>query len=244
MSRAVIPDFAFDKNKFSELLIKAQGRLSLKDFASECGVSVAYMCKYMNCKFEKAPTPNTIKKIAAYTEKHDSSLEDLLSAAGYSVAKYDSPDSAQNRAIKFAKFGYATIAAALAKKAFKWSAIQSEDDSFLEFAINVNDDNINKWTFDLEYKIDDIQYSDHSKDYLLMYYGMLVTQSCTPKDKISFVTYSEAQYNEIKSVDPHKLPLYVSVILINIDDMTIVKEEYLKSYIPVPEILKKEYVLT
>ena len=69
MSRAVQPDFKFDKVKFTELLIKAQGRLTLTDYANECGVSLAYMCKYLKGKFDKAPTPSTIKKIARFTKK-------------------------------------------------------------------------------------------------------------------------------------------------------------------------------
>ena len=241
MSRAVIPDFSFDKNKFSELLIKAQGRLSLKDFAIECEVSVSYMCKYINCKFEKAPTPNTIKKIATYTEKHDVSLEDLLNAAGYSVDKYSSPESARNQIVKYVKLGWATITAALSNKTFKWSCIPFKDNiSFFDYTIEINDPNINKWSFEFLYKHSDRQ--PHSN--LFFYYGALATQKSASNDKVSFVTCTEQQYSEITAIMPHNLLLYVSVILIDIDTMTIVKEEYLDSRIPVPEILKKEYVLT
>ena len=41
MSRAVQPDFEFNKERFTELLIKARGQLTLTDYANKCGVSLS-----------------------------------------------------------------------------------------------------------------------------------------------------------------------------------------------------------
>ena len=96
MSRAIQPDFEFNKERFTELLIKARGQLTLTDYANKCGVSLSYMCKYLKGKFDKAPTPSTIKKIARFTETNGITEEELLEAAGYSVAKYSDSNTARN----------------------------------------------------------------------------------------------------------------------------------------------------
>ena len=60
---------------------------------------------------------------------------------------------------------------------------------------------------------------------------------------MSFVTNSEVLYDEIKMLNPHMLPMYASVILINTDDMRIIKEEYLDTYLTLSDDIKAKYTL-
>lgn len=243
MSRAVQPDFEFDKEKFTELLLKAQGRLTLTDYANECDVSLAYMCKYLKGKFNKAPTPSTIKKIAKFTETNGITEEELLEAAGYSVAKYSDANNARNIALRFEKLGIATITSALSKCDFKWNVKQSTDSKFFDLAIEIDDGDIDSWMFDFKTRIDDIEPATPTAQKLYMYYAKLICMQHPPKSKMSFVTNSEVLYDEIKMLNPHMLPMYASVILINTDDMKVVKEEYLETYIPISDDIKTKYTL-
>lgn len=243
MSRAVQPDFEFDKEKFTELLIKAQGRLTLTDYANECGVSLAYMCKYLKGKFDKAPTPSTIKKIARFTETNGITEEELLEAAGYSVAKYSDANNARNIALRFEKLGVATITSALSGCDFKWNVKQSTDSKFFDLAIEIDDGEIDNWMFDFKTRIDDMEPAIPAAQRLYVYYAKLICIQNTPKSKMSFVTNSVVLYDEIKQIHPYMLPMYVSVILINTDDMRIIKEEYLDTYLTLSDDIKAKYTL-
>lgn len=93
MSRAVKADYEFNKERFRDLLLQAKRWMSVVDFADKCGVSLAYMSKYLNCRFDKPPIPSTVHKIAEWTEEYGVSEAELLEAAGYEVKKYTTDDS-------------------------------------------------------------------------------------------------------------------------------------------------------
>lgn len=79
----------FDKEKFSELLKAAIGvNRSITDFSKECRVTRPYISKFLNCKLDKAPSPEIIRKFssAAYNNIKES---DLLIAAGYKISDLD-----------------------------------------------------------------------------------------------------------------------------------------------------------
>ena len=244
MSRAVLPDFEFDKDKFTELLNKAQGRLTLTDYAAECGVSLAYLCKYLKGKFDKAPTPSTIRKMAKFTGTNGVTEEELLEAAGYSATKYSDANNLRNIGLRFEKLGIATIASALSKCNFKWNVKQTVDStSLFDLAIQVDAGEIENWMFNFITRIDDNKPPVPYNGRFFTYYTKLVCMQHPPKSKYSFVTNSEVLYNEIKMYNPHMLPMYISIILINTEDMKVVKEEYLETHIPVTDNIKNIYTL-
>jgi len=75
----------FDKERFSELLKNAIGsNRSITDFSKQCNVARPYISKFLNCKLDKAPSPEIIKKIAA-SAANDVSEVHLLLAAGYEL---------------------------------------------------------------------------------------------------------------------------------------------------------------
>lgn len=241
MSRAVEPDFTFNKEKFTSLLIKAQGKLTVTDYAQECGVSVAYMCKYLKGRFDKAPTPTTVKKMALYTAKNGVTQEELLEAAGYSISKYSDAAAEKNMYLRFEKLGIATITSALSECNFKWSVLQNRENSFFDFSIEINDGNLKQWSFEFKTTSSEIMRVPHNA--ILSYYGRLITSKNLPQSKFSFVTDSEVIFDEIKKCNPYMLPMYASVILIKTDDMKVVKEEYLETFLPISDDIKNEYTL-
>ena len=72
----------FNKDKFSELIIKARGSRNNKQYSDESGVSRAYISGYINKSIDNPPTPDVIKRLAncAYA---DISYEELMTAAGH-----------------------------------------------------------------------------------------------------------------------------------------------------------------
>lgn len=76
MRRTEFTDFPFDKEAFKEMLIKARGERTQREFSKDCALSYAYLNKYANGKMEDPPTIGTIKKIAVATRAV--SYEELL----------------------------------------------------------------------------------------------------------------------------------------------------------------------
>ena len=245
MSRAVKPDYAYNKERFTNLLIKAQGRLTVTDYAKECGVSLAYMCKYLNGKFDKAPTPSTIRKISKYTEKNGVTEEALLEAAGYSASKYADENNARTLAIKFKTYSVGTITKALSLCDFKWNVKQATDLSLFDLGVDITDSDadIDTWLFKFVANVDDLEPVSDFQQRVYAYYAKLVCSQLTPKTKISYVTNSEVIYNDIKATQPKLLPMYASVILINNDDLKVIKEEYLDTYLDLSTSVKTKYLI-
>lgn len=87
MSRAVKADYDFDKELFADTLIKAIGARTQVKFSQDAGVSPAYLNRYLNKSVDKAPIPDTLRKIAS-ASMGVLSYEELLSAAGYNPDKH------------------------------------------------------------------------------------------------------------------------------------------------------------
>lgn len=79
----------FNKEKFSELLKASIGaNRSITDFSKECGVARPYISKFLNCKLEKAPSPEIIRKFSSVAYNNIKEA-DLLLAAGYEISDMD-----------------------------------------------------------------------------------------------------------------------------------------------------------
>lgn len=72
----------FDRQRFSELLRKAQGGRSLNRFAADTGISAAHLSRLTRALLESAPAPPTIRKIADAAEG-GVTYEALMRAAGH-----------------------------------------------------------------------------------------------------------------------------------------------------------------
>ena len=82
----------FDAKAFSELLKTAIGaNRSITDFSRDCKVVRPYISKFVNCKLDKAPSPEVIKKFADAAANNVQET-DFLHAAGY-LSPNDSIDA-------------------------------------------------------------------------------------------------------------------------------------------------------
>jgi len=231
MSKAVRADHEFNKEKYIELLIKAQGGRTQTEFAKDCNVSVSYMCKCLNGIFKNAPTPSTIKKIAACAAC-GVTYSELLEASGYDSSKYNLNDYSVSQtpsSAEYEKMAMATIAGSLSKCSFKWSPLPISSDSIFDFGISVENEAISQWYFKfLQDTTTMIPYQPSTKRFAMCYMN-LVMEKHSPFAKFSFVVDSEKLYDEIKSNPPYMLSMYVSVFLIDANTVSIIKEEYLNT---------------
>jgi transcriptional regulator with XRE-family HTH domain len=72
----------FDKKRFSDLLIKARGKRSLRNFATDAGVSASYFSRLASCLVDTAPSADILKKMADVARNEVSYVE-LMQAAGH-----------------------------------------------------------------------------------------------------------------------------------------------------------------
>lgn len=245
MSKAVKLDHEFNIEKYSELLAKAQGGRSQTDFANDCGLSVAYICKHLNKKIDKAPIPSTLKKIAACAAG-GVTYADLLEAAGYDSTKFPLdtvPDTPIQVISEFEKLTMATITAALSKSTFKWSSISFKEGTNYDFGITISDGRLSQWYFEFIHNSAISSPERSLQNRLMMYYGKIVTANHEPRTKFSFVTDSETTFNNLKGFPPYMLSMYVSVILIDTTSMNILKEEYLDSSLNLHPDMNTIYLL-
>lgn len=249
MSRKVSLDHEFNIDKYVELLKKAKGGRSQTQFAKDCGLSVAYLCKHFNKKFANVPVPSTIKKIAACAA-YDVSYSELLEAAGYDSKKYIQAESSSIKSLMshtcsldFEKSAIAIITIALHYSSINWSSAMKDEN--YNWGISVKDKNISDWFFKFIQEPDMIflKQSYHSYDRLADYYGRIAMTNHSSFSKVSFVTDSVKVFEELKKFEPYMLCMYVSVILIDTTSFTVVDEYYLNSALTITDELKQVYTL-
>lgn len=239
MSKAVNADREFNITKYAELLAKAKGGRTQTEFAKDCGLSTAYICKHLNGRIDRAPIPSTLKKIAA-AAANGVSYEDLLDAAGYDVSKYSivkdstpNPDNnSRNWSLKFEKLATATITTALSKSNLKWSVKGTADNAALyDLDIEIIGEKISHWYFNFTTMNAEEQESDKNSllNRMFQYYGRLVLIPTGINIKYSFVTDSQTFYDMLKANAPSALAMYISLILIDTSTLSVVKEEYVKT---------------
>jgi transcriptional regulator with XRE-family HTH domain len=83
----------FNKDKFVELLILAQGNeRSLNQFANACQISPAHISRYMRKLLANPPSPDLLKRIASVSEGRVT-YEELMDAVGYLPESTGKPNS-------------------------------------------------------------------------------------------------------------------------------------------------------
>lgn len=239
MSKAVNADHAFNIERYAELLAKAQGGRNQTEFAKDCGLSTAYICKHLNRRIDKAPIPSTLKKIAA-AAANGVSYEDLLDAAGYDVSKYShigDSDSTPDRnsrtwGLEFEKLATATITSALSKSNLKWSIKRTSNNmARYDLDVEVIGEKITHWYFNFTTVNREERGIDKNSllNRMFQYYGKLVLMPAGINIKYSFVTDSQTVYDMLKANMPTALAMYISLILIDTSTLSVIKEEYVKT---------------
>ncbi len=248
MSKSARKDHEFDIERFNELFLKAKGERNQTAFANDSGLSVAYICKQLSGKQTTPPIPSTIRKIAA-AACNGVTYADLLDAAGYDPAKYVTlnPVSSENpkNPEKKEKIARAIVFSALSEGNFEWSFFNSQNNTGIlpaDMVVEIKNSSINQWNFHLISDTEGcLSEKDSFKTRMYMYYGYLATMAAPSHVKYSFITDSNEVFEKIKALSPRSLAAVVSVILIDMDNLSILKEENISgaSNINAPALIKE-----
>ncbi|SNU09761.1 Helix-turn-helix [Lachnospiraceae bacterium] len=241
MSKAVNPDFEFNKEEFSELLEKAKGGRSQNEFARDCGISPAYLNRYIKKKVEKPPIPSTINKIAK-ASVNNIAYKDFLFAAGYDIGKYpesypninkDKLDPIKDRLV------YLAILNEFTQFEEEWKVSIPSPQKNYDFLIIIDNDKINKWyfapTFNETFNTED--------NIFTKYYSKILSSGADSQSKYSFVTFDSNLLERLCQNPPHLLNLLVSVILMDENYLTLKKEVYLESSSSYDDTVKNSFRL-
>lgn len=237
MSKAVKTDHEFNKELFSSLLRKAIAGTTQTNFAKQCGLSTAYICKQCTGNLNNPPMPSTIRAIAT-NARNGVTYAALLEAAGYDSKKYldaaipNSFIKEDNRLqdANFRDLAEGIITRSMLRKHLVISGNTSEQHSFFDLKVDITNSPVEQWYFKFIHSISDVTTDNNAlKNRLYAYYGYLSTMLVTPTTYVSYVTDSVDVYNFYVQNPPILLGATVSSILIDPVSFTICKEEYLQT---------------
>lgn len=219
----------FNKNEFADLLKIGKGRgRTQSQFAKDANISIAHMNKLLNAKFDKPPSPSTIKKIADCSI-NNVSYNDLMIAAGYddeqnniiSKMLHNNAEQACN------KIFLTSIIGSMSGFSFNW-AVSSQYRDF-NLSLNVESSLISLWLFDFNINLEDEISNTNLANRIISYYGKLAMKQLPPSSKYSIVTSNENDYLYILNTPARNLNVLASVIFIDIETLSVKKEDYLQT---------------
>lgn len=223
MSKAVSLDHEFNIDLYCELLNKAKGGRSQTEFAKDCGLSVAYICKHLNKTIKTPPIPSTLVKIAAVAA-NGVTYEDLLEAAGY-----DSKNHVFRKDIGqlFEKQATMIITSSLSSSNYDWT-IRGGYDLNYDLNVEIAKPTNTHWYFNFIKKFQPFNkhYASGQLDHI---YGELVRLPICNNILYSVVTNSSEFYDFIVNNPPTSLAIPFSVILIDTKNLEVIKQEYVKT---------------
>lgn len=250
---------SFNKKLFSELLLKIKGNRTLTKFAEETHSSIAHLSRMINEKLDSPPSPETIKKLL-FNKYGEVTYEELMVAAGYieSEMNLDEEDLEANDALdypsdslrngasmnehsgevkKYKSLSMSTILLTLSCKNYAWHITNGSDivSSFQNtFSLDLPEAYIDSWIFELRY-MKPLKNSEKYLHYQLKRtvkdtWGRLAMTSIEPCSKYSLVTDYEILYDAFIESSPRNLDLTISIILVDPEELKVLKEEYVSYY--------------
>lgn len=245
MSRPTPLDHEFDKEKFAELLKIARGNRTQADFANIIPMSPTYLSAFAQLHYDRPLMPNLLYRIAEASEGRVT-FEELLETAGYDSQKYKDKKF-EPIAIKpeyleeFKKFNImgrsnslrTAIHSALAQSGILFKK-QSMEPMGTNLAFTIYEQPFNNWYF-IFLGNQDANYKNNPNT--LFSYGFQFLKAASVNDKVSFVTEMESDYQEVISQSLPTLKLYVSAILVDIEEYAIIKETYVPTANEIPKNL-------
>ena len=236
MKLSVVPTEKFNKEKFATLLQKARGNIKKVEFARNCGVSLSTMSNYLNQKNEKAPSLSIIRKITDYTSQFGLKYEDLAQAAGYAPKDIGiDKTNLDKRYEKYIEQVKTTIIYALSRTSLSWNQLSNTNELL---KISINSSTISEWNFCL---FPPISGPCLAGPIVIpsSFYGSIIGHPMKKNAKISIVTDNAMVYKQLIEYNPYMLALYVSIILVDLKNISIIEEKYVKTYFDIDEDVQR-----
>lgn len=258
MKRDVPVNGKFDIDAFAEILQLAKNNKTLRDFSKDCGLSEGYLSRYLHKKTLTPPSIKTLTYIANATTNPYVTLEKLLSVSGYEYEK-----DALNKSKKYYDYNEITyiidnlIIEGTGRLGFLPATEREDYQDYIDYPMvhgieyfdycssnmSSSQKEPNFWAFNYVCLKNNSNFSLESQ--VANLYGNLVKINFPEKGKYSFVTHDNLTYDTLLHTSPVLLPIYISVILIDVEKQKISKETYLRTRIEEPsKEFKKRISLT
>lgn len=238
----------FNKAEFAALLDKAKGNRSINQYAGETGVSAAHISRFLREMIEAPPTPETISKLSAKAY-NEVTYQDLMIAAGHLSRQYDnniiddkvhstvhesdsitkdSPINYRNEIEAIRNRFKQILLADLYDKPFNWSPEKLEGKiSCIDMILNLQDSEYKRWYFDFKPVKDNRSFLTFD---FYSVYGRIAAIKIYPDDKFTIVVNNEEVFHYFLNRPPLSLRANLYVMLIDLDEGKIIKEEQLCKY--------------
>lgn len=235
MRQSVHPSNEFNKSQFADLLKTAKGKDKIVDFSKNCGVSSAYIGKYINLTFDQAPTIGTLRRIAAYTELMGIEFESLATAAGYTEEDIKKAASSNPAASSVKSFD-SIILGALSNSNFEWKFVPlTSANKSGNLIISLDKEFLSQWVFTycrVAFNEQQGMQKMRPMDQSQMIFNHILFSSLPEKSKISIVTDSEELFKQLTRYKPKMLAAYLSVVLVDFAGMNVIDEVSLETALP------------
>ena len=206
-----------DKERTAELITRAKGSRSMRQFAQEMGFNVSSISKVINLKTDSLSREFLAQAALHASEDSNVTLADLMDAQGL-ISRKEIPSNRKKLVVSYRRI----LADDLIQRGYSVS-YESDDPSqnFYDFAFRTNAlraDGSGRWLFSVKMlserdKIAGSGRFDHLiKSFMAFYY-------CGGKaDRISMVIDQPSIFEQIKeNARKYQIPDQISVILISID---------------------------
>lgn len=227
----------FNKAEFAQLLVRAKGDRSINQYATDTDVSAAHISRFLREMIDTPPAPETLSKLAskAYNEV---TYRDFMVAAGHLIAQndrndniiveVDSPINRRHQLEEMERKFTQIILADLYTKPFKWSVEKPESRFRVpDMTINIDDDYYKRWYLEFRVSQEGRRPFGPPPTYI---YGQIAVMELQSDDKFTIAVNSEMDYNQYLRRPPLSLRANVYVMLVNLEEGKVVKEEKLCEY--------------
>lgn len=240
MKRNVDPDYEFEKERFAEAFTKALGGETKAAFAKKADVSPGFISRYINLKYDCAPTLTMIKKIANATSRV--TYDELLESAGYDSSKYI---SAEDEVEMFSEDGdvspmsyFSLIFASVARADFNWKFVAMSGEGSEPFSLEIKDAPFDKWYFIPVTK------TDITSDEIMSALSSIDGLAENPNSKITFMSSYAKCCEKIKKINFGFILPFMSVMLVDPIKGVVLDEAYLNTATKISEKDKEKYSIT
>ena len=226
----------YDAEEFKELVKKAIGDRTQRQFSEDTGLSIYYINRLINGKIDKAPRPNTISIIAAVAQNGVTSTE-LLQSAGYDKndgIAYEATDEYTSKVRlvspereRFVRLGAATIGAAITASKCKYYVESVTSSIEYDFVVHIEvEGDMFRWQY--QFLVEMPPKRRDTRSLALVYYqkenGLVkptnvsviqtyVTESKELYDAILQNVPATSEYSSVTLIDPNRLEILKSDLL-------------------------------
>ncbi|WP_291637733.1 hypothetical protein [Clostridium sp.] len=212
----------FDLVTFAMLLEKAKGDRSINQYANTIDVSAAHISRLLRQLVKSPPAPDTINKIAS-AACNGVTYSDLMLAAGHINDRTEeiSTENKRIQIIENKKKFFQVILSDLYTRDFQWS-LNKTIDGPADLMLEITNWEYSKWYIQIKPFVNTT----------IMYnvYGQIATNVLASDIKVSIAVGSQKEFDLFVNNPPKSLSANLYVMLIDLKNVKIIKEDKLCQY--------------